>query len=144
MTLEPRTQIGWKGAAPRGIVAAALAKAGLRTQPFDANALDDVCVVSTPTPRPPNMPAAAANRWIWICDRAVSANTRQDAVVRGAYDVISLGDPDVAGCLTSRLAELLTPVPTIPPDHPLVLKSDASRRVAAQVARVAATSMPVL
>jgi DNA-binding NtrC family response regulator len=144
MTTDDTSRIGWRGPAPRGRLAGILEKASVRTQPFDPNAPEDACIVSTPTPRLPNMPLVAANRWIWICDRALSASVRQDAVLRGAYDVLSLDDADVAVCLSARVAELLTPEPPIPTDHPLVLKSDASRRVAAQLARVAATSMPVL
>ena len=74
----------------------------------------------------------------------VDDSRRRQAVLRGAYAVVSLTEPDAAARVIARLEELLTvpQEPAVPPH--LVAQSAASRRILAQIARVAPTSMPVL
>ena len=67
-----------------------------------------------------------------------------EAVSRGAYDAIPLGEPGAIARLLRRLTELQAPQPAPPESDVLVTRSAASRMLVAQVARVAATSMPVL
>ena len=87
---------------------------------------------------------AAGEPWIWLTRARVPDGQRAEAVARGAYDVIALADPDAADQIATRVHELETPLPAVPPNHSLVLRSAAARRVAEQVSRVAPTSMSVL
>ena len=145
------TIVRWRGPAPGAALRGRLEAAGFSIEVIEApqtiaaTESEHACVVvATDAPRVPAMPAWAANGWLWLCHRAVRASARRDAVTRGAYDVVSLRDPEADARLVERVAEMATPAPAIPPDHTLVLHSDAARRVARQLARVAATSMPVL
>jgi DNA-binding NtrC family response regulator len=100
-------------------------------------------VVFTTTARRPAPPAGDA-KWIWLSSAPIDANAARAAVLAGAYAAISLAAADAAAQLVARLRELLVPdTAVIPPEH-VVTDSEASRRVVAQVARVAPTSMPVL
>lgn len=82
--------------------------------------------------------------WIWLCTRAVGDVRRTEAVLRGAYDVLCAGDASAGRDLVARLEELLAPETPPPAADALVTASAGSRRVVAQVARVAPTSMSVL
>jgi DNA-binding NtrC family response regulator len=144
----PQTII-WDGPpAPRAIVAALRARdfaIGTRSRGIAA---DTPLIVCTPTRR--RVPTirvdreGRAARWIWITPTPVSDDLRRLAIVAGAYDVLSLSDQDVAASLIARIDELLVADPPMPDADGLVTQSAASRRVIAQVARVAPTSMPVL
>jgi DNA-binding NtrC family response regulator len=82
--------------------------------------------------------------WVWVSTAAVGDMRRRQAVVRGAYAVVSLTEAAAAATIVARLRELLVPNPEPPVPPHLVAQSDASRRILAQIARVAPTSMPVL
>jgi transcriptional regulator with PAS, ATPase and Fis domain len=82
--------------------------------------------------------------WIWLTSQWPGEERCREAVLAGAYDVISLERRDAAAQLVARIEELLVSDPTPPDADGLVTASEASRRVLAQVARVAPTSMPVL
>jgi transcriptional regulator with PAS, ATPase and Fis domain len=93
--------------------------------------------------RPPAAPATS-DGWVWAASARIADDAATAAVMRGAYDVISLRDADAADRLGRRLQELNVAVPHPPSSDLLVTNSAASRKLVAQVARVAATSMPVL
>jgi DNA-binding NtrC family response regulator len=83
-------------------------------------------------------------KWIWVSTARVDAPGARAAVLAGAYAVVSLTVPDAAAQIVQRLRELLvSDVTVVPPEH-VVTESEVSRHIVAQVARVAATSMPVL
>jgi DNA-binding NtrC family response regulator len=84
--------------------------------------------------------------WLWVVGRWPGEERVHEAIVAGAYDVIALDRPDAVTQLIARIEELLIGDPPLPDADGLglVAVSIASRRVLAQVARVAPTSMPVL
>ena len=85
--------------------------------------------------------------WIWVTPRPVRDEARRAAVLAGAYDVLALDGTDAIAELAARIEELFVggdqPIPDAD-GHGLVTESAASRRVLAQAARVAPTSMAVL
>jgi DNA-binding NtrC family response regulator len=85
-----------------------------------------------------------AGTWLWVNTARVSEGLQLEAVARGAYDVISLTQPDAAAQIVVRVRELLTPPLAIPPADLVVTNSEAARRTIEKVARVAPTSMAVL
>ncbi len=131
----------WRGS-PAATAAAltALRRHGLvvRTGPLDPAA---VMVIATTSPRPPPRPPSA--RWLWVCARAVPVPAAIAAARAGAYDAIDLSAPGAIARLAARLAELSQPAPTLVADG-LIATSPAMQAVLAEVARAAATSMPVL
>jgi DNA-binding NtrC family response regulator len=131
----------WSGPRPTPALAAALrARQLVASRRAEA---EGVHVVRTRTgSRTPKAPLTS--RWIWCCDEAVSHERRIDAALRGAYDVIELQRDGAFDQLAARVDELLTTEPETPSTELLVTESDVSRRVIAQAARVAPTSMPVL
>jgi len=132
--------------ARRGNVPAKLAET-LRTRGIDLTrtaSADCPLVVCTPAYRRRAWPKAPRVPWIWLTTGTVSATQRIDAVLAGAYDVISLQAPDACDLLATRLAELVASPMTPPAAPTLVTESEASRQIVAQVARVAPTSMSVL
>jgi len=133
--------LAWSGPAPPRAIAEALAAADLRLSRTAAGAR--VRVVSTASgSRTP--PAPAEPCWLWLAGGRVADARRQDALLRGAYDVIDARASGAAADLVARLGELLTPDPPLPPADALVTTSEISKRIVAQIARVAQTSMPVL
>jgi DNA-binding NtrC family response regulator len=138
-------QIHWRGQPANAETRRALAAADIELSASESEAAPETGIVwATASARVPTMSVRAMGRWIWLCASAVGDAARRQAVVRGAYDVVSLGEPEAIARLVQRIAELTTPFPAVPPDSSLVLHSDAARAVARQVARVAQTSMPVL
>src|ERR1044072_6682322 len=69
--------------------------------------------VCTASARIPVAPGSCAG-WIWLSRTSLSSSHRRDAVLRGAYDAMSLQDADVASRLAARLAELRVPLPAPP------------------------------
>jgi DNA-binding NtrC family response regulator len=134
--------IAWVGPSPPARVATMLADARFKVV-RGAESLDAPTVCFTSTGRPP-VTRDRRRRWIWLSAGTVDSARAVDAVVRGAYAVISLKAPDAVTKLLLRLKELGVPDP--PPQAPshVVIQSEASRAIVAQVARVAPTSMPVL
>jgi len=100
-------------------------------------------IVFTPTGRMPSGPTQSGP-WIWVTASPVDDRRRRQAVLKGAYAVIALTEPRAAATLVARLRELLVsdPEPELPAH--IVTESEASKRILAQIARVAPTSMPVL
>jgi two-component system response regulator HydG len=100
-------------------------------------------VIATESSRLPTVPASCPG-WIWISATRLDEHRRREAVLRGAYDALSMSDPNVATDLVARITELLVPLPEPPADGILEGMGESARRVVRQVARVAATSMSVL
>ena len=147
--------VTWTGAAPPAAIASALRAAKIdvtlvrrsakREGGSSPGASNDggPVVMFTATARPLAAPVGEV-KWIWLATAPIDASAARVAVLAGAYAAISLAAADAATQLVARLRELLVPdAAVIPPEH-VVTDSDASRRVIAQVARVAPTSMPVL
>src|SRR5262245_17950433 len=82
--------------------------------------------------------------WLWLAARKVSPAAARDAVLAGAYAVVSQDEPGFLTALAARVAELAVPEPAPPAAQALVSKSPAARRVLEQLAHAARTSMPVL
>ena len=134
--------IVWQGAAPSDDVGRALRAAGIDV--VKSSAAGRPVVVSTATAtRPPAAPRDAAS-WVWASRDRVPPLAAREAVLRGAYDVVSLTDADAGARLVRRLRELDLPLPVPPASEQLVTHSAASKTLVSQVARVAATAMPVL
>jgi DNA-binding NtrC family response regulator len=134
--------VKWAGARAPSPLARELREAGYDLA--DSAAGDATpTIVFTASGRTPATEAEPGT-WIWVSSGAVDDRRRRQAVLRGAYAVISLREPGAAGALIARLRELRTtePEPTVPPH--VVTISDASRRLVRQIARVAPTAMPVL
>jgi DNA-binding NtrC family response regulator len=132
--------VKWTGLTPAGALVAALAARDVHVSSGTDNA-----IVLAFTPGGARVPQTAGGEpWIWLTRARVSDGQRAEAVTRGAYDVISLADPDAADQIAARVHELETPLPAVPPNHSLALHSEAARHVAEQVSRVAPTSMSVL
>jgi DNA-binding NtrC family response regulator len=100
-------------------------------------------IVFTPTGRVPSGRLGPGG-WIWVTGGSVDDRRRRQAVLKGAYAVVALTEPDPAPTLIARLREVLVsdPEPEVPAH--IVTESEASKRILAQIARVAPTSMPVL
>jgi DNA-binding NtrC family response regulator len=92
------------------------------------------------------VPARTKSRvkWLWIAPAPVPERAQVEAVLRGAYDVISLRDTDAPAQIVARLQEMLTAVPVIPSGDLIVTDSPTSKRMIEKAARVAPTSMAVL
>ncbi len=91
--------------------------------------------------RPPARPPAAP--WLWVTTREVDIESASAAVLAGAYDVIALDD-DLPAHLECRLGELRADLETPVAPVGFVANSAASKRVLAELERVARTSMAVL
>jgi len=134
--------IAWTGGGSDSELRKALAA---RHITIDAESDADLpLVVTTMSARKVPAPQRPRRSWIWVCAENVPADRAIDAVARGAYDVISRRAPNAASTLLDRLEEMLAAEPTAHTPESIVVGSLASRAVVDQVARVAATSMPVL
>ncbi|MBK9036945.1 MAG: sigma-54-dependent Fis family transcriptional regulator [Myxococcales bacterium] len=100
-----------------------------------------ITVVATSAPRTPLAPSAAP--WLWACAGPVPPALVIAAVKAGAYDVIELGDLAAAARLVARVTELAQPSPRLAVDG-VIAASAAMQAALGEVARAAATSMPVL
>src|SRR5262245_51439543 len=135
--------VSWHGSPAPREVARALRDSRIQVGRADDSDTSLPAVVFTATGRPPRA-REPTRPWIWLSGAHVAQAGRMEAVMRGAYAVVSLQAPRAVDELIVRLRELLLHEP--PPEAPahIVAESDASRQVVAQVARVAPTSMPVL
>src|SRR5689334_5175313 len=100
--------IAWIGPSPSPSLAARLKSAGIRV---DRQDVDDLpLVVSTATADRVPTPHLPRGRWIWLSAKPVAEARAYDAVLRGAYDVLSpAASADVADRLITRVQEMLTP-----------------------------------
>jgi len=131
----------WRGSAPPRALDAALRAAGVAWSAARSAEADLPIVVCTTSTRIPSVPGT---HWIWLSHARLTPALRRDAVLRGAYDALSVTDPDVAAGLAARLSELLVPLPEPPAGSAYEGACEAAQRVVRQVARVASTSMSVL
>jgi DNA-binding NtrC family response regulator len=135
-----KISVAWQGAPPPAALVRALRAGGVafaaRGQPAD------VSVHATATPRPPR-DVPRDRPWLWVCAQPVAAATALAATRAGAYDVIELGRAAAAARLLARITELAQPAPRL--EVPGVVAVSAAMQAAlGEVARAAATSMPVL
>ena len=135
-------EISWRGPGPARALRRVLDAADIHVA-RSAVTVDAAVVATADARRGPRAPSSGVP-WIWLTAGRLGEAAAIDAASRGAYDAIALGEPGAAARLLRRLAELQAPVPPPPESDVLVTRSAASRTVVAQVARVAATSMPVL
>ena len=134
-------RLDWLGTAPPAALAAALAARDVRVHharvPGEAP-----CVLASGAGRRPRAPAERP--WIWACEGRVDDAAATAAVLDGAYDVVALGAPDAADRLAARAHELAAAASPAAAPSDVVAKSAAARRMLAQAARAARTSMAVL
>jgi DNA-binding NtrC family response regulator len=139
----PMLSVTWHGLVPPRAVADAIRSAGMEIDRSKAVGPPPL-VVFTATSRRVPAPPADHGSWIWLCAAEVPRSRKHEAVLQGAYDVVSLRDSDACRQLVARLQELSVTDPPLPPHDIVVTESEASRRLLTQVARVAPTSMAVL
>src|SRR5262245_11733126 len=135
-------QIGWQGETPDRAMKRVLNAADIRIGRSAAGAAV-IVVVSRDARRIPRAPAGG-RPWVWVSGARIADAAAIEAASRGAYDAIALADAGATARLLRRLTELQTQEPPPPESAVLVTHSASSRRLVAQVARVATTSMPVL
>jgi DNA-binding NtrC family response regulator len=133
-------EICWIGPPLTARLTSALADHGITLTRADG---DGPAVVFTAAPRLPRT-VPTDRPWIWVSPAPIPESRKTEAVLRGAYDAISIAHADAVTTLVSRLEELLASEVAVPAAETIVTTCDASRKVVAQVARVAPTSMPVL
>jgi DNA-binding NtrC family response regulator len=135
------TTLEWIGPRPAPDVRAALRAQDLAL----AGGRERAAVAVVATARlalPGTLPTAGP--WLWLCAERVPLAQAMDAVRRGAHDVLSQREPDWPARLAARARELATPdgEPPVPPGF--VAESAVARQLLRQLARAAATAMPVL
>jgi transcriptional regulator with GAF, ATPase, and Fis domain len=135
-------QIAWVGEGPDRALRRVLEAADIRVG-RSLGGSEAVIVATADARRLPRAPGGPAP-WVWVTRARIGDSAAIDVASRGAYDAIALGSPDAVPRLLRRLTELQAPVPSPPDSDVLVTRSEVSRALVAQVARVAATSMPVL
>jgi DNA-binding NtrC family response regulator len=137
------TSLHWDGPQPPRAVIEALRAGGLAVEARRIEACRAAIVF---TPRAGRVPAPPAGgvAWLWVTQRPVRDDLHRAAIVAGAHDVIALDAPDAIAQILQRLGEMLVEEAPIPAAEGIVTDSAVSRRVLAQAARVAPTSMPVL
>jgi DNA-binding NtrC family response regulator len=137
-----RARLLWSGRPPAPPLAAALAAAGADLVSRTGAELEVVVSgAGAAVPRP-----AGAGAWVWLAPRVPPAPAIAEAVTAGAYDVVAASEPPaaLAARLVARVAELRLPT-SAPPGAPhFVAESPAARRLLAELAQAARTSMPVL
>jgi len=134
-------RVAWEGPRPPAALGRELRDAGFEIERPGRAALPSVVFTSSSrTPAGRDRPGS----WIWVTGGAADDNRRRQAVLRGAYAVVSLSEPNAAPALIARLRELLISDPEPPAPPHIVTESEASKRILSQIARVAPTSMPVL
>ena len=129
------SQLAWEGPRPPAALARELRDAGFDiVRPDSAAALPLVVyTASSRTPARRNRPGA----WIWMTSGDANDRRRRQAVLTGAYAVVSLNEPNAGPTLIARLRELLVPDPEPSAPAQIVTESDASKRILSQIARVA-------
>ena len=128
--------IAWQGESPDRALKRVLDAADVRIGRSEAAAA--AVVASHDSRRAPRAPAGGVP-WLWVSRKRIGDAVAVEAVSRGAYDAIPLGEPGAIARLLRRLTELQAPQPAPPESDVLVTRSAASRALVAQVARVAAT-----
>src|SRR3989442_5910909 len=137
----PPTRLDWLGTAPPAALVAALAAREVGVHPAGAPG-DAPCVLASGAGRRRGAPAERA--WIWGWEGRLDDAAATAAVLDGAYDVVALGAADAADRLAARAHELAAALPPVAPPSEVVARSAAARRMLAQAARAARTSMAVL
>jgi DNA-binding NtrC family response regulator len=134
--------VEWAGTPVPPLIAKALANDGIELRGRGHAENVPLVICSRTGDRVPSPPPG--RRWIWASLAQIPEQLRVDAVLRGAYDAISLRDPDGGAQLVARIDELMTPELTVPLTDTIVTHSETSRRLMMRVRQVAGTSMPVL
>jgi DNA-binding NtrC family response regulator len=139
--------VEWKGVRPPQIVVEALAARNIAVAKGSRSPATGPAAEELPLVVFSSSGGSGGERpWIWLASRWPGDERARGAIMAGAYDVIALDRPDALTQLVARVEELLAADPPMPEADGLglIAVSHASRRVLAQVARVAPTSMPVL
>ena len=129
----------WIGAAPPPAWEHELRRAGIERR---AGHADDALATAVVAARVPDRSPAGA--WMWIRPGAVALANAMRAARAGAYESLSLAEPDGAAQLIARLRELAAAAGHEPAPGGLIGPSAALRAVRIELARAARTSMPVL
>jgi DNA-binding NtrC family response regulator len=138
------TTVDWLGTAPSARVRSGLRARGVEIvrRRSSAETHRPAVICSRDARRVPR--GTSAHLWIWVSPGPIPEKAATDAVIHGAYDVITLKGPEALGALAQRISELAAQEPEPPRAETIVSVSERSRHIIGQVARVAATSMPVL
>src|SRR5580765_3413522 len=127
----------WKGdRPPRPLVTALTARGiSITTAASRSSALTPMVVFTTRG----SGAESESGPWIWLTRKTPTESRCRQAVMRGAYDVIALDTPTAIADVIARIEELFVADPPLPDAEGLglVAESLASRRVLAQIARVA-------
>ncbi len=99
-------------------------------------------VVTAGARRAPTPPRGSS--WIWLSSEALGDDAALEAARRGAYDALSIREPEASARLLERLRELTEPEPPPPDMAGVIGDSAAARRLLQQVWRAARSTMPVL
>jgi DNA-binding NtrC family response regulator len=135
-------QLIWDGARPSGTLARELRDAGFEIVRPGADPALPLVLFTASTRTPPRRDRPGS--WIWVTSGDADDRRRRQAVLKGAYAVVSLNEPHAVATLLVRLRELLVADPEPSAPAHIVTESEASKRILSQIARVAPTSMPVL
>jgi len=138
MRLESRSMIHWIGPLPPPRLPGGI-KLTSRADPGTV-----ARVVATRSGRGAPAPPAGSVPWIWCCAGIPSAAATREAILRGAYDVVGLRDPDGPARLGRRLRELSVERRDTADEPAFVARSPAARRLLADIDQAARTSQPVL
>jgi DNA-binding NtrC family response regulator len=132
----------WSGRAPPGTLVARLAAGGVTIRRTPGEGV--VPVLATSAASIPRGPGEAP--WIWLPAGAPDTGAIAAATAAGAYDVVpaTLAPAILAARLLARLSELASPPLPPPGEAPFVAESPGGRRLLAELAHAARTSMPVL
>src|SRR5689334_13535907 len=99
----------WTGIAPPKGLAGKLRAGGIAVErEFDP---DLPLAIATATSAKVPATRAERGRWLWISAAPVPAGRAAEAVLRGAYDVVSLDRPGALDAIAARLDEMLAPEP---------------------------------
>src|SRR5438552_423125 len=131
-------ELEWRGGAPKPALAASLKGLGVAIVPAAA-----VRVVQTRTAAVPAAPTGSAS-WLWVSEAKLSSQVALEAIGRGAYDSVSLGEKDGEARLLVRLRELFSPDPQLKPPPGFIADSESARALLKRLYQAARTSMPVL
>jgi DNA-binding NtrC family response regulator len=136
-------RVSWSGRPPPASLVERLAAAGVTVQrePGGEGVVPILATPSAAVPRP-----STDAPWIWLPARVPDAAAVAAAAAAGAYDVFpaSLEPAALAARLLARLGELQVPPLPPPGEAPFVADSPGGRRLLAELAHAARTSMPVL
>jgi two-component system response regulator HydG len=139
MISQESARLRWIGPRPPAAWRAGLRRAGVAVGGARGPTATAVVICSTRMPARPPHP-----RWLWVRPGPIPLAEAMAAARAGAYDSISLSQPDGAARLAERVHELAAGDAAEPAPADFIGHSPAMRAALTQLALAARTSMPVL